>query len=294
MPSREAAPLVFYPAYCFKASPTWFVWVKLTAHDIYHTLRARPGFAAATTNSRSELLFYLNHPIQYVQVIGVVVEYDDYNEKYWSCTVDDGSGGVISCMCWKPDKDQVKPAGGHDGGTMPEKTIDVEQQRREIVIKSIDIGTVVQVKGTFTSFHEVRQIQIERLAVVPTTNDELKLIAARTKFLEEVLVKPWVVSPNRQKRLLKDVQGEKQMDSEKMILLRQRQKKLEEREKRHADRIMKEYARDEEQRAKGAEAARQAGQDLQLQKLDTVVVVSNGSDGSDDSNDPDDFDDLTY
>ena len=285
MPSREAAPLVFYPAYCFKASPTWFVWVKLTAHDIYHVLRSRPGFAAATTNPRSELLFYLNHPIQYVQVIGVVVEYEDYNEKFWSITVDDGSGGVINCMCWKPDKDQVKPAGGQNGDAMPEKTIDDEQQKRENVIKSIDIGTVVQVKGTFTSFHEVRQIQIERLTVVPTTNDEIKLIAARTKFLEEVLVKPWVVSSSRQKRLLKDVQGERQKDSEKVILLKQRQKKLEEREKRHADRIAKEYKRDEEQRAKGAEAARQAGKELQLKRLHAVPVVSNDSD---------EFNDLTY
>lgn len=281
MPSREAAPLnlTFYPAYCFKASSTWFAWVKLTAREIHHVLRFRPGFAASTTNPKAELLFYLNHPIQYAQVIGVVVAFDENFEKFWNFTIDDGSGEVIDCVCWKPDKEQVKAAGGQDGDTKPEK-IDVEQQRREEVILGIDIGTVVQVKGTVTSFRDVRQIQIERLNIIPTTNQELMLIAARTKFLEEILMKPWVVSPNRQKRLYKDTQGELRKDSEKVVLLRQRQKKLEERELRHAERIAKEYARDEEQRMKDAEVARQAGRDLQLQKLREVVS--------------DDFADLTY
>jgi hypothetical protein len=281
MSSREAVPLslTFYPAYCFKASPTWFVWVKITAHEIHHVLRFRPGFAASTTNPKAELLFYLNHPIQYVQVIGVVVACDENFEKFWNFTVDEGSGEVIDCVCWKPDKERVKHAGGQDGDTKPEK-IDVEQQRREEVILGIDIGTVVQVKGTVTSFRDVRQIQIERLNIIPTTNQELMLIAARTKFLEEILMKPWVVSPNRQKRLYKDAQGELRKDSEKVALLRQRQKKLEERELRHAGRIAKEYARDEERRAKDAEVARQAGRDLQLQKLREVVS--------------DEFADLTY
>ena len=221
----------------------------------------------------------MNHPIQYAQVIGVVVAFDENFEKFWNFTIDDGSGEVIDCVCWKPDKEQVKAAGGQDGDTKPEK-IDVEQQRREEVILGIDIGTVVQVKGTVTSFRDVRQIQIERLNIIPTTNQELMLIAARTKFLEEILMKPWVVSPNRQKRLYKDTQGELRKDSEKVVLLRQRQKKLEERELRHAERIAKEYARDEEQRMKDAEVARQAGRDLQLQKLREVVS--------------DDFADLTY
>ncbi len=36
------APTI-YPAYCFPASPTYDVWVKLTAADV-HALREEPGF----------------------------------------------------------------------------------------------------------------------------------------------------------------------------------------------------------------------------------------------------------
>ena len=32
-----------YPAYCFKVSPTFNVWVKLTAAGV-HRLRAEPGY----------------------------------------------------------------------------------------------------------------------------------------------------------------------------------------------------------------------------------------------------------
>lgn len=35
--------LTFYPAFCFKASPTHFAWVKMAAADV-HRLRSRKGF----------------------------------------------------------------------------------------------------------------------------------------------------------------------------------------------------------------------------------------------------------
>jgi len=35
--------LAFYPAFCFKASPTHFAWVKMAAVDV-HRLKKRPGF----------------------------------------------------------------------------------------------------------------------------------------------------------------------------------------------------------------------------------------------------------
>jgi hypothetical protein len=41
---HDAEQLTFYPAFCFKASPTHFAWVKLTASDV-HRLRKRVEFA---------------------------------------------------------------------------------------------------------------------------------------------------------------------------------------------------------------------------------------------------------
>lgn len=39
-----------YPAYSFRASPTYFAWVKLTCADI-HALRSEPGFEGMLQNS---------------------------------------------------------------------------------------------------------------------------------------------------------------------------------------------------------------------------------------------------
>ena len=273
-----AEPLTFYPAYTFSASPTYFAWVKLTAHDIRHVLRSRPGFAASTGNSRSELLFYLNHPIQFIQIVGVVVAYEEYFEKFWSFTVDDGSGEVCECVAWKPDE-RVKDAVDGTGAATPK--VDIEQQKREQTITGLDIGMVVQVKGMVSTFHEIRRLQIERLSVVPTTNHEVRLIAARTKFLEVVLMKSWVISPKRQRQLLEEAQGEVKKDSEKAAKLRERAKKMEEREKRHAGRIARDYEVEEEERRNDAEEAKKAGMDLQEQNSHKIV-------------EQDDFAELTY
>lgn len=43
MATVDDGTLVFYPAFCFKASPTHFSWVKMAAADV-HRLERRPGF----------------------------------------------------------------------------------------------------------------------------------------------------------------------------------------------------------------------------------------------------------
>jgi hypothetical protein len=48
-------------------------------------------------------LFYLNHPVQFVCVAGVVVAFDDY-KRLSVFTVDDSSGATINLTCCKPEK----------------------------------------------------------------------------------------------------------------------------------------------------------------------------------------------
>lgn len=43
MENPNDAGLIFYPAYCFKASPTHFAWVKMALADV-HRLQRRKGF----------------------------------------------------------------------------------------------------------------------------------------------------------------------------------------------------------------------------------------------------------
>ena len=41
------------------------------------------------------IYFYLNHPIRFVRIVGVVVAIDDINLKYSALTLDDGSGATV-------------------------------------------------------------------------------------------------------------------------------------------------------------------------------------------------------
>ena len=79
------------------------------------TVTERPGHA----RSRScQCWFYLNHPIQFVCVTGVVVAFDDY-ERLWVFTID--------ATCRKPEKVKVKG------------TISTFRSVRQIALECIEI-----------------------------------------------------------------------------------------------------------------------------------------------------------
>ncbi|EXJ93734.1 hypothetical protein A1O1_02127 [Capronia coronata CBS 617.96] len=342
-----SADLAFYPAYTFQASATWFRWVKLTAHDIHCVLEPHHKYAADITTSslgpglpdhrgsggggRDDaplLLFYLNHPIQFVQVIGVVVVVEEYFEKFWLFTVDDGSGATIDVRCRKPEKEDAreqndvvnstksdkqsgstripsnagkeirhdmlnaisnKDRDGHNITTtstsssadkskstiahaqpQPQSQLDTadtdeltEDQILHKTVQALQIGTVVQAKGTISTFRSTRQLTLLRLTIVPDTTHEMALISSRTSFMKLTLCKPWVLSAADQKRLYREAQDDRQQGNRQAAKRRERRLKMEEREKRHARSIREQYEAEERQRAKAAEAARRAGVALQ-------------------------------
>lgn len=47
--------LEFYPAFCFKESPTHFTWVKMAAVDV-HRLKRRQGFGRYPVDLEAEPL----------------------------------------------------------------------------------------------------------------------------------------------------------------------------------------------------------------------------------------------
>src|SRR2546423_2245560 len=244
-PTVANAHLHFYPAYCNKASPTHFTWVKLTASDIHLALRSRPGFVnhnhsisyqRQPSHASAPLLFYLNHPIQFICVVGLVVAFDD-NEYFWVFTLDDSSGATIDVTCRKPNKvieqnekryapqngmsvsaqDAAAAAGGKmDDGAKTEESARIEMLSR------IDVGSVVKVKGTVGSFHSVRNIALERLEIIPDTNTEVRFWVQRTQLFADVLSKPWTLSAEQQKRLLKEAEGEVEDTKERVARRKER------------------------------------------------------------------------
>ncbi|EXJ92227.1 hypothetical protein A1O3_00777 [Capronia epimyces CBS 606.96] len=274
--SSSAAPeLTFYPAYTFKASATWFSWVKLPARDIHLVLQPHKKYADIAISSVAPerwgyggggsrddaplLLFYLNHPIQFVQVVGVVVVLEDYFEKFWLFTVDDGSGATIDVTCRKPEKEAEA---GKGKSTSQAANRPTEEQCLHETLSALQIGTVVQAKGTISTFRSTRQLTLLRLSIVPDTTHEMALMSARTSFIKSTLSKPWVLSLDDQRRLSREARDDREQGHRHAARKRERQAKLQERERRHARLIQEQYEAEEKQRAKAADATRRAGHAL--------------------------------
>ena len=281
-PTAANPRLHFYPAYCNKASPTYFTWVKLTASDIHHALRSRPGFVSHNnsisyqrpqSHDPTSLLFYLNHPIQFICLTGVVVAFDDY-DRCWVFTVDDSSGATIDVTCRKPEKveeqkeEKSAQQNGHSALTLAatakagwKKDDKVKGEANAVVemLSRIDVGSVVKVKGTIGSFRSVRQIALERLEIFPDTNAEVRFWVQRTQLFADVLSKPWTLSAEEQKRLLEEAEGDAENTRGRAAKRNERLAKEQRREKRHAKKIAHAYEVEERERERVAEETRQDG-----------------------------------
>ena len=218
-------------------------------------------------------MYYLNHPVQFVCLVGVVVAFDEYFDKFWLFTIDDSSGSTIDVTCRKPAKENE--AGKQQGtgaqnsktnkakdGSLDDDEEEDDENARNTMMSHLDIGTVVKAKGTITTFRNVRQIQLERITVIPDTNAEMRFWDQRTTLLVDVLSKPWTLSEDKQKKLHKEAQGEEEHDKGRTKRRREREAKKLAREKKDAQRIARNYEREERERQLAAEEAKKDGMAL--------------------------------
>lgn len=262
----------FYPAYCYKASPTYFAWVKLTAFEIHNTLYTSRGFEG------QNLFFYLNHPIQFVYLVGVVVSYEDFHERRWLLIIDDCSGATIEVTCPKPERRTDGERGkSTDEQLRPGATISAEELARDNTMASVEVGSVIKVKGKVGTFRDIRQIQLERIAIVPDTNAEMRFMEQRTKFKTEILSKPWSVSPEEQGRLLKLAEGREKSDRMQDRKRKEREAAREAREKKHEEKIAKRYEADDLKRETAAETARKAGEMFMMHRSRKRAKLTGGT-----------------
>ncbi|KAJ5923726.1 hypothetical protein N7454_008971 [Penicillium verhagenii] len=87
MATAEDVDPIIYPAYCFKASPTHFAWVKMAIADV-HRLKKPRNFEG------QKVFFYKNHPVRFVTVAGLIVSKTEVFRRT-ILTLDDSSGATI-------------------------------------------------------------------------------------------------------------------------------------------------------------------------------------------------------
>ncbi|CAF9921170.1 MAG: hypothetical protein ALECFALPRED_001726 [Alectoria fallacina] len=78
---------------------------------------------------------------------------------------------------------------------------------RDIDLSGVDIGTVVKARGGVGSFREMKQMQLERISIIRTTNEEADDWAENTAFRKDVLSTPWIVSEEDEERARRKAEG---------------------------------------------------------------------------------------
>ncbi|CBY00419.1 hypothetical protein LEMA_P015490.1 [Plenodomus lingam JN3] len=205
-----AHPHRLYPAYCFRASPTFNTWVKLTAADI-QGLRSEPDFQAG-----QNIYFHLNHPIRFVRLVGAIVAINDIHIRYTVLTIDDGSGATIDLTITRIPSPGLNPVDTSSPTTVDNVHIVSRIGVFDVLVdqQSLDIGTIVKAKGTISEFRGAKQLDLKRISIVADTNEEARAWAEAAAFKQSVLARPWHISATEGKKIKSAIRAEKKKEQE--------------------------------------------------------------------------------
>ncbi|KAF2237236.1 hypothetical protein EV356DRAFT_442330 [Viridothelium virens] len=219
MNNRKHGKAYIYPAWCFSISPTYNTWVKLTAAEVHELQRAKGGFQG------QKLYFWVNHPIRFVRVVGPIVAIDDINPKYTILTLDDGSGATLGIKIIRRQLDDPNnPVDCPDNTEVANLNVISSLGVSELALAGnlLDIGTVVKVKGTLEEFRGVKQLELKRISIVKTTDEEVKAWNELAQFRKNILSEPWKLSNREIKQLEDGIAAQRRKDEERTRQKRER------------------------------------------------------------------------
>lgn len=223
-------------------------------------------FCKKLTAPGQNIYFYLNHPIRFVCLVGLIVARTDVYKRT-ILTLDDSSGATIEIAVLKSEQ-SIPPEGtegqqqqqGSKAQTQPIiETHVTATDKTYLDISSLVPGTLVKVKGTLSTFRSAMQLNLERFFPVPDTNAEMQFLDQRIRFLVEILWVPWVLSEDEIAQLRMEAEEEQERLEEEQDRIRRRHRKRVEREERDQRRIHKLWEREERLREKEAASCQVAG-----------------------------------
>ncbi|KXH44793.1 OB-fold nucleic acid binding domain-containing protein [Colletotrichum nymphaeae SA-01] len=185
----------------------------MQASDV-HALKTVPEYEV------QNFYFYKNLPIKWARIVGIVVAVDDFPGRR-IYTVDDSSGACIECTVATKTPPADKNVEANEWFTKR------PQPQPPADCVDVDVGTVIDIKGGLTMFREEMQIKIEKVKILRSTEEEVALWEKRTRFRNEVLQPPWVLS----ERQIRKCRKEGMRDAESEERRRKRERRREERKK---------------------------------------------------------------
>lgn len=204
-----------------------------------------PGKDVLTFSIGQSIYFFLNHPIQFVRLVGVVVQVDLIgNGKYCLITLDDGSGANIEVKIERERDplilDRVEYLPATDVKDL-QVFIELSLPLLKLGRKPLGLGDVVKAQGTLTEYRGHKQLLLKLISHVKDTNEESEHWRKAAEWKQNVLSKPWVLSQAQQKLTDERVKIRELEDQKKESLKRKTKMKGEEKHRRR-------QARDEEAR----------------------------------------------
>ncbi|KAG6007428.1 hypothetical protein E4U21_006017 [Claviceps maximensis] len=202
----DACKTELYPRYCFHLSSTVNTWCFLPARKI-HALQQHAGFEG------ENFFFHKNLPIKWARIVGSVVAIDEFSGRR-VFTLDDSSGRCIEAWVMLQSQAPGKPnsaefrqvSTGANSAVAAAKDGMLSGTAPSLAYDEIDIGHVLDVKGSLCIFKGEIQIKIEKFAFVKSTAQEMLLWQKRSHFQRDVLNRPWVLEPRVIRRCRKDAE----------------------------------------------------------------------------------------
>ncbi|KAI4638476.1 hypothetical protein J4E93_010030 [Alternaria ventricosa] len=177
------------------------------------------------------IYFHLNHPIRYVRIVGVVVAIDDINLKYTALTIDDGSGATIELKIVRLPPAEQNPVDTSSDTKIKNLHIVSRFGIFDVVVdgEALDIGTVVKAKCLISEFRGSKQLDLQRISVVKTTNEEAQAWVETAAFRQAVLSRPWRITSAEHKKIKHAIKAEKKIEQDNERLQAEYKVKKEER-----------------------------------------------------------------
>lgn len=224
--------------------------MKITAADV-QLLRKEEGFTGTFATLPIVMLadlmyldyFYLNHPIRYIYLVGVIVAVNEINLRYSTLTLDDGSGDTLEVKIKRLLPELYNPVDSPSNTEVDNLDVLSGLGRFDVTVNGVvvDIGTIIKVKGTISEFRGFKQLELKRIWIVSTTDEEAKFWKALATFKRNVLGKPWHLSKSEGEKIKKELKFEqrKAREYERQKAVHEA-KKIEERKARAEHRAQKE------------------------------------------------------
>ncbi|KAB8299987.1 hypothetical protein EYC80_000228 [Monilinia laxa] len=181
--TSNLAPL--QPPNLYHLSPTYQKWCALRCADII-TLKDRKVYVEGKL-----IHHYLNHPIRYIKLLGLIVSIDDFAHRR-VYTIDDSSGACIECVALLPSRNAPAPstAPAPPSQQPPEPSIEHPQ----IQWDDMEECKIVRILGVMGTYMTMPQIQIIKMGIVGSTELERKWWDECARLKLEVLEREWRVS----------------------------------------------------------------------------------------------------